>query len=66
MTTEVRERTGNNNPGNEHNDSRAYRSWLKCPRCIGGNMYHDNTGENCCIQCGYSYFPDKQSAVKMG
>jgi|GEM_PF-5413979 len=27
--------------------------WSSCPRCIGGNMYRETTGEFSCIQCGY-------------
>ena len=34
-----------------------HRSWIHCPRCIGGNMYLDNNGEFVCIQCGCSCFP---------
>ena len=34
------------------------RSWVPCPRCIGGNMYLENNGEFVCIQCGCSCFPD--------
>ena len=34
------------------------RSWIPCPRCIGGNMYVDTTGEFICIQCGCSCFPN--------
>ena len=35
-----------------------HRSWVPCPRCIGGNMYMDTNGEFVCIQCGCSCFPD--------
>jgi uncharacterized protein (DUF983 family) len=64
MTTEVRERVENRISAVTPSQ-RKYRSWMHCPRCIGGNMYLDNTGETCCIQCGYSYFPGKQPAAKM-
>ena len=35
------------------------RIWLRCPRCIGGNMYHEDNGEYVCMQCGCSFYPDK-------
>ena len=38
---------------------RERRSWIPCPRCIGGNMYRDSNGEHVCIQCGCSCDPDK-------
>lgn len=35
------------------------RIWMRCPRCIGGKMHHEDNGEYVCIQCGCSYYPDK-------
>lgn len=35
------------------------RVWIPCPRCIGGNMYHEGNGEYVCMQCGCSHYPDK-------
>lgn len=40
-----------------------HRSWIRCPRCIGGNMYLDNNGEFICIQCGCSCFPAAVSKI---
>lgn len=39
------------------------RSWIHCPRCIGGNMYLDNNGEFVCIQCGCSCFPEAVTKI---
>lgn len=39
------------------------RSWIHCPRCIGGNMYLDTNGEFICIQCGCSCLPDAVTKV---
>ena len=39
------------------------RSWIHCPRCIGGNMYLDTNGEFICIQCGCSSLPDAVTKV---
>ena len=63
MTTETNER-------NYFRTAKAYakmvtnhfnqrRIWIRCPRCIGGNMYHEDNGEYVCMQCGCSYDPDK-------
>ena len=41
------------------NHLNQHRLWLRCPRCIGGNMYHLDDGEYVCMQCGCSYAPDK-------
>jgi len=35
------------------------QGWIRCPRCIGGNMHHEDNGEYVCMQCGCSYYPDK-------
>lgn len=40
------------------------RSWIHCPRCIGGNMYVDTNGEFVCIQCGCSCYPDTVTKAK--
>jgi hypothetical protein len=37
------------------------RMWIRCPRCIGGNMHHKDNGEYVCVQCGCSYCPDKDT-----
>ena len=37
------------------------RIWTRCPRCIGGNMYQEDNGEYVCMQCGCSYYPDKDA-----
>jgi len=37
------------------------RMWIRCPRCIGGNMHHEDNGEYVCMQCGCSYYPDKDT-----
>jgi len=33
------------------------RAWIRCPRCIGGNMYQERKGKYVCIQCGCTYHP---------
>ena len=35
-----------------------HRKWVRCPKCIGGNMYREINGEYTCLQCGCSYYPD--------
>ena len=35
------------------------RVWIRCPRCVTGNMYHLGDGEYVCMLCGRSYYPDK-------
>jgi len=42
------------------------RTWIRCPRCIGGNMHHEDNGEYICMQCGCSYYPDKGSQTPIG
>ena len=37
------------------------RMWIRCPRCIGGNMHHEDNGEYVCVQCGCSYYPDQDT-----
>jgi DNA-directed RNA polymerase subunit RPC12/RpoP len=37
------------------------QGWIRCPRCIGGNMHHEDNGEYVCMQCGCSYYPDKDT-----
>jgi len=70
MTTEVKERpsfgTGEMHESRYSGRYQVRRSWMPCPRCIGGNMYSDNNGEHVCIQCSYSYFPERKQSVKMG
>ena len=39
------------------------RMWIRCPRCIAGNMHHEDKGEYVCVQCGCSYYPDKDTQV---
>jgi uncharacterized protein (DUF983 family) len=31
------------------------RVWIRCPRCIGGNMYQERNGKYVCVQCGCTY-----------
>jgi uncharacterized protein (DUF983 family) len=63
MTTEVNERTDNRiariGIGAIVNHFEKRRSWIRCPRCIGGNMYRDYNGEHVCIQCGFNYNPHR-------
>jgi uncharacterized protein (DUF983 family) len=44
------------------------RIWIRCPRCIGGNMYQERNGKYVCIQCGSSYYPEKvdQTPIEHG
>jgi uncharacterized protein (DUF983 family) len=35
-----------------------YRKWIRCPKCIGGNMYREFNSEYICLQCGCRYYPD--------
>jgi hypothetical protein len=42
------------------------RKWIHCPKCIGGNMYRDVTGEYICLQCGCSYYPDLVTGTQNG
>ena len=70
MTTELKQQTSDRTTGADVSTAaghyRVHRSWMPCPRCIGGNMYQDTNGEHVCIQCGYSYFPGRHQAVKVG
>jgi uncharacterized protein (DUF983 family) len=66
MTTEIKEQTTGTDISRMAGHYREHRSWMPCPRCIGGNMYRDNNGEEVCIQCGYSYFPGRHQSVKAG
>jgi uncharacterized protein (DUF983 family) len=34
-----------------------YQKWIRCPKCIGGNMYREINGEYTCLQCGCSCHP---------
>jgi hypothetical protein len=62
MTIELKERTDNRmvkapiKTADSHFGK--HRSWIHCPRCIGGNMYLDTNGEFVCIQCGCSCLPE--------
>jgi len=60
MVMETKERTCFNSRlravANHFNQRRI---WIHCPRCIGGNMHHEDNGEYVCMQCGCSYYPDK-------
>jgi hypothetical protein len=62
MTTELKERTDNRTAKTYikavAGHFEKHRSWIRCPRCIGGNMYLDTNGEFVCIQCGCSCFPE--------
>ena len=58
MTTETIKRT-TSRIAKITNHLNQHRSWIHCPRCIGGNMHHEDTGEYVCMQCGCSYYPDK-------
>ena len=33
------------------------RVWIRCPRCIGWNMYQERKGKYVCVQCGCTYHP---------
>ncbi len=61
MTIELKERTNDRTVKTQAQTGASHftkrRSWIHCPRCIGGNMYLDNNGEFVCIQCGCSCFP---------
>jgi hypothetical protein len=61
MTIELKERisarTGKTPVQTTAGNFGKRRSWIHCPRCIGGSMYLDNNGEFVCIQCGCSCFP---------
>ena len=37
---------------------REHRKWIHCPKCIGGNMFREISGEYTCLQCGYNYYPE--------
>jgi hypothetical protein len=67
MTIELKERIGDSPVKPPAQTSAGhfgkYRSWIHCPRCIGGNMYLDNNGEFICIQCGCSCFPAAVSKI---
>jgi DNA-directed RNA polymerase subunit RPC12/RpoP len=60
MVMETTERTNFNSRvkavANHFNQRRV---WIRCPRCIGGNMHHEDNGEYVCMQCGRSCYPDK-------
>jgi ribosomal protein L37AE/L43A len=43
------------------NHLNRHRIWMRCPRCIGGNMHREDAGEYVCMQCGRSYYPDKET-----
>jgi uncharacterized protein (DUF983 family) len=59
MVMETKERTYfNSRVRAVANHFNQRRIWLRCPRCIGGNMYHEDNGEYVCMQCGCSYNPD--------
>ena len=40
------------------------RTWIRCPRCIGGNMYQEKKGEYVCMQCGCTYRPNASTTVR--
>ncbi|MGP8080433.1 MAG: hypothetical protein ACLPVI_07990 [Dehalococcoidales bacterium] len=60
MTTELKERnnyrTAKTCVRAVANHFEKHRSWIRCPRCIGGNMYLDTNGEfvfHCYPDCHY-------------
>jgi DNA-directed RNA polymerase subunit RPC12/RpoP len=63
MTTETNERnyfiTAKTYEKTMTNHLSQRRMWIRCPRCIGGNMHHEDNGEYVCMQCGRSCYPDK-------
>ena len=63
MTTETNERnyfrTAKEYAKTVTNHFNQHRNWIRCPRCIGGNMHHEDSDEFVCMQCGCSYYPDK-------
>ena len=67
MTTEIKERTNFPTAKTTVKTAAAHlirrRSWIHCPRCIGGNMYLDNNGEFVCIQCGCSCSPEAVTKI---
>ena len=59
MVMETTERTNfNSRVKAVANHFNQHRVWIRCPRCIGGNMHHEENGEYVCMQCGCSYYPD--------
>ena len=57
------------NGQNYHGDARSqaiqsarnysqHRKWIRCPKCVGENMYLEINGEYVCLQCGCRYYPD--------
>jgi acetyl-CoA carboxylase beta subunit len=35
------------------NQTKEHRTWVSCPRCIGGSMYPESNREYVCVQCGH-------------
>jgi hypothetical protein len=70
MTTEIKERINHTTAKTTAKTAAAHsvrlRSWIHCPRCIGGNMYLDTNGEFVCIQCGCSCFPEAVTKIPAG
>lgn len=70
MTTEIKERINHSIAKTTAKTVTAHsvgqRSWVHCPRCIGGNMYLDTNGEFVCIQCGCSCFPEAVTKIPVG
>jgi uncharacterized protein (DUF983 family) len=69
MTTEVKAQPGFGTKANGVKGTifhfKERRTWIPCPRCIGGNMYRDSNNELVCIQCGCSYRPDQHQSAKV-
>ena len=62
MVMETKEQTNFNSPVKAvANHFNQRRMWIRCPRCIGGNMHHEDNSEYVCVQCGCSYYPDKDT-----
>jgi len=65
MTIETNKQTYNKNAKTYvrgmANHLSQHRMWTRCPRCIGGNMYQERNGQYVCMQCGCSYYPERNA-----
>ena len=54
MVMETKEQTNFHSPVKAMtNHFNRRRMWMRCPRCIGGNMHYEDNGEYVCVQCGW-------------
>jgi len=66
MVMETKEQTNFHSPVKAMaNHFNRRRMWMRCPRCIGGNMHYEDKGEYVCVQCGGSYYPDKDTQASI-